>query len=66
MSCADDKTLRTWDYKNKRCMKTLSAHEHFVTSMGEVQLDRWLSLYRMFISDEVRVSLLLLYETSHR
>lgn len=35
MSCADDKTLRIWDYKNKRCMKTLSAHEHFVTSLGE-------------------------------
>lgn len=35
VSCADDKTLRIWDYKNKRCMKTLSAHEHFVTSLGE-------------------------------
>lgn len=35
VSCADDKTLRIWDYKNKRCMKTLSAHEHFVTSLGK-------------------------------
>lgn len=35
MSCADDKTLRIWDYKNKRCMKTLCAHEHFVTSLGK-------------------------------
>lgn len=35
VSCADDKTLRIWDYKNKRCMKTLCAHEHFVTSMGK-------------------------------
>lgn len=35
VTCADDKTLRIWDYKNKRCMKTLSAHEHFVTSLGE-------------------------------
>lgn len=34
LSCADDKTLRVWDYKNKRCMKTLNAHEHFVTSLG--------------------------------
>lgn len=34
VSCADDKTLRIWDFKNKRCMKTLSAHEHFVTSLG--------------------------------
>lgn len=37
MSCADDKTLRIWDYKNKRCMKTLCAHEHFVTSLGETR-----------------------------
>lgn len=36
VSCADDKTLRIWDYKNKRCMKTLSAHEHFVTSLGKL------------------------------
>ena len=35
VSCADDKTLRIWDYKNKRCMKTLYAHEHFVTSLGK-------------------------------
>lgn len=35
VTCADDKTLRIWDYKNKRCMKTLCAHEHFVTSMGK-------------------------------
>lgn len=35
LSCADDKTLRIWDYKNKRCMKTLGAHEHFVTSLGK-------------------------------
>lgn len=38
VSCADDKTLRIWDYKNKRCMKTLCAHEHFVTSLGKTQL----------------------------
>lgn len=35
VSCADDKTIRIWDYKNKRCMKTLCAHEHFVTSLGK-------------------------------
>lgn len=39
VSCADDKTLRIWDYKNKRCMKTLSAHEHFVTSLGKLHFD---------------------------
>ena len=38
LSCADDKTLRVWDYKNKRCMKTLNAHEHFVTSLGMYKL----------------------------
>lgn len=38
VTCADDKTLRIWDYKNKRCMKTLSAHEHFVTSLGKQPL----------------------------
>lgn len=38
MTCADDKTLRIWDYKNKRCMKTLCAHEHFVTSLGKQPL----------------------------
>lgn len=38
VSCADDKTIRIWDYKNKRCMKTLCAHEHFVTSLGKTQL----------------------------
>lgn len=35
ISCSDDKTLRIWDYKNKRCAKTLVAHEHFVTCIGE-------------------------------
>lgn len=38
VTCADDKTLRIWDYKNKRCMKTLCAHEHFVTSLGKQPL----------------------------
>ena len=43
VSCADDKTLRIWDYKNKRCMKTLCAHEHFVTSLG-----KWLEARSMW------------------
>lgn len=33
ISCSDDKTLRIWDYKNKRCAKTLAAHEHFATTL---------------------------------
>ena len=34
VSASDDKTLRTWDIKNKRCMKTIEAHQHFCTSLG--------------------------------
>lgn len=45
VSCADDKTLRIWDYKNKRCMKTLSAHEHFVTSLGKLLEPSWITQY---------------------
>jgi len=30
----DDKTIRVWDLRNKRCMKTLYAHQHFCTSIG--------------------------------
>ncbi len=36
VSASDDKTLRVWDYKNKRCQKTLAAHDHFVTSFGKL------------------------------
>jgi len=35
---ADDKTLRVWDVKNKRNSKTLEAHQHFVTSLGNILL----------------------------
>lgn len=38
VSCSDDKTLRIWDYKNKRCAKTLAAHEHFATTLGKILL----------------------------
>lgn len=38
VSCSDDKTLRIWDYKNKRCAKTLAAHEHFATTLGKLLL----------------------------
>ena len=34
ISCADDKTIRIWDYSNQRCAKTLDAHSHFVTTLG--------------------------------
>lgn len=35
-SASDDKTLRVWDLRNKRCMKTLEAHSHFCTTIGEL------------------------------
>lgn len=34
LSASDDKTVRMWDIKNKRCQKTLDAHSHFCTSLG--------------------------------
>ena len=38
VSVSDDKTIRIWDYKNQRCQKTLDAHSHFVTSLGEYMI----------------------------
>jgi len=38
VSVADDKTIRVWDVKNKRNCKTLEAHQHFVTSLGNALL----------------------------
>lgn len=35
LSASDDKTVRMWDIKNKRCQKTLDAHSHFCTSLGK-------------------------------
>ena len=35
LSASDDKTIRVWDTQNKRNHKTLQAHPHFVTSIGE-------------------------------
>lgn len=37
LSASDDKTLRVWDTRNKRCMKTLDAHKHFCTSVGKLK-----------------------------
>lgn len=34
LSASDDKTIRTWDLATGRCLKTLEAHSHFVTTMA--------------------------------
>lgn len=34
LSAADDKTIRVWDLKTGRCIKTVEAHGHFVTSLA--------------------------------
>ena len=33
ISVSDDKTIRAWDLKTGRCVKTLQAHNHFVTCL---------------------------------
>ena len=35
VSASDDKTIRIWDVKNRRCHKTLDAHDHFCTTVGK-------------------------------
>uniref|UniRef100_A0A9J2P9J7 Lissencephaly-1 homolog n=1 Tax=Ascaris lumbricoides TaxID=6252 RepID=A0A9J2P9J7_ASCLU len=35
LSVGDDKTLRVWTISQKRCSKTIEAHSHFVTALGE-------------------------------
>ena len=39
MSAADDKTMRIWDLKTKRCFKTLQAHNHFVNAIGKLNFE---------------------------
>ncbi len=33
LSAADDKTIRVWELATGRCVKTVEAHSHFITSM---------------------------------
>lgn len=35
LSCGDDRTVRVYDIKSSRCLRTIDdAHPHFVTSMA--------------------------------
>ncbi|ORZ11811.1 putative platelet-activating factor acetylhydrolase ib alpha subunit [Absidia repens] len=34
LSASDDKSIKIWDLKTGRCMKTLEAHDHFVTCIS--------------------------------
>jgi platelet-activating factor acetylhydrolase IB subunit alpha len=34
LSASDDKTIRVWDLSNGRCVKTVEAHGHFVTTLA--------------------------------
>jgi len=34
LSAADDKTMRVWDLATGRCLKTVEAHSHFITTMA--------------------------------
>ncbi|KAF8891189.1 WD40-repeat-containing domain protein [Infundibulicybe gibba] len=34
LSAADDKTIRVWELSTGRCMKTVDAHGHFVTTLA--------------------------------
>lgn len=43
ISASDDKTIRVWDLRNKRCMKTLYAHQHFCTSVGKFLYCKYLN-----------------------
>jgi platelet-activating factor acetylhydrolase IB subunit alpha len=33
LSASDDKTIRVWDLATGRCIKTVDAHGHFVTTL---------------------------------
>jgi platelet-activating factor acetylhydrolase IB subunit alpha len=34
LSASDDKTIRVWDLSNGRCVKTVDAHGHFVSTLA--------------------------------
>lgn len=39
ISASDDRTIRCWDIRNKRCLKTINAHQHFCTSVGKYNIE---------------------------
>lgn len=34
LSASDDKTIRVWELSTGRCIKTVDAHNHFVTTLA--------------------------------
>jgi platelet-activating factor acetylhydrolase IB subunit alpha len=34
LSASDDKTVRVWELQTGRCLKTIDAHGHFVTTLS--------------------------------
>lgn len=42
ISASDDRTIRCWDIRNKRCLKTINAHQHFCTSVGKLLIHQFI------------------------
>lgn len=56
VSVSDDKTLRVWDLRNKRCLKTLDAHKHFCTSVGKFWNFVFCTYFNFFLSADFHKS----------
>jgi len=55
LSSSDDKTLRVWDIKSRRNNKTMDAHPHFVTSLGNDVLILYVTEYNLVTDTLVTV-----------
>jgi len=54
VSVSDDKTLRVWDYRNRRCAKTLEVHQHFATCMGKYASIRSMAMITLLLQISTR------------